>query len=67
MNYCLELKTVKELVKIFEETDENSVYRYDAIKLIKKWKEELGLKKGKETDILLEELLRKYEQTYLIK
>ena len=67
MQYSLDLVTVQELSKIFNDTDENSIYRYDAIKLIKKWKEEPGLKKEKETDALLEELLVKYGDRYLLK
>lgn len=65
MSHILELKTVKDLAKIFDETDIGSAYRYDAIKLIKKWRNESGLKKDKETDLLLDELLKKYSKDYL--
>ncbi len=65
MTYILELKTIQELAKIFEETDENSIYRFDAIRLIKKWKYEVELKKDKETDFLLNQLLEKYSNYYL--
>ena len=65
MSYILELKTVKDLANIFDETDSSSTYRYDAIKLVKKWRAEKGLKKDKETDLLLDEILKKYSKDYL--
>lgn len=65
MPHILELKTVKDLAKIFDETDVGSAYRYDAIKLIKKWRNERGLKKDEGTESLLDEILKKYSKDYL--
>jgi hypothetical protein len=61
MEVKLELKTVQDIEKILREGEPS--HRRDSLKLLLKWRDEVGLEKDLETEQLIERLITEYHAT----